>query len=237
MNTSFSRRFLAIAAATTFCSCTAQAQVKQPRKLANFQVVSSSGGIDVVLTQGPGTSVVVEASDEAQAHVVTEVSGGTLKIGWEQDYSWRSLLSSKRRVNVYVTCPRLSGLVLTGGSDAKGLSAFSADEFRIQASGGSDVKLTLNAKSLTIQASGGSDVDLAGRVERQKVSVSGGSDYNAFALQSTTATVDASGGSDASVSVDGELSSNASGGSDVRYKGRARVASSHSGGGSVRRAD
>lgn len=224
-------------AAISLASCTALAQVKQPRQLSGFEKVSSSGGIDVILSQGSSTSVVVEASPEAQDHVVTEIEDGTLKIGWERNYSWRNLLSSHRKVNVYITTPRLSGLVLSGGSDAKGLSNFSADAFQIQASGGSDVRLTLNAKSLTIQASGGSDVDLAGRVERQKVSVSGGSDYNAFALQSTTATVDASGGSDANVSVDGELSSNASGGSDVRYKGRARVTSSHSGGGSVHRAD
>lgn len=223
------------AVAASLLSCTAQAQVKQPRHLTDFQKVQSSGGIDVFLTQGSSTSVVVEAAPEAQAHVVTEVAGGTLKIGWEQNYSWRNLLSNNRKVNVYITCPRLTGLSLSGGADAKGESNFSADDFRIDASGGSDVKLQLNAKSLTIQASGGSDVDLAGRVDRQKVDVSGGSDYNGFALRSTTATVSASGGSDANVLVDGELSSSASGGSDIHYKGSARVASSsHSGGGSVR---
>lgn len=233
MKNLFRPRTLAVAAAVALSSCSAQAQVKQPRQLADFQFVSSSGGIDVVLTQGSAASVVVDAAAEAQAHVVTEVRNGTLKIGWEQNYSWRSLLSSKRKVTVYITCPRLSGLVLSGGSDATSESNFTADDFRIEASGGSDVKLTLTAKSLTSVASGGSDVSLAGRVERQKVDVSGGSDYKAFALKSTTATVNASGGSDVSVSVDDELHSNASGGSDVRYKGAARVASSHSGGGSV----
>ncbi|WP_310394382.1 head GIN domain-containing protein [Hymenobacter sp.] len=232
------KTMILLAGAALFASCTAQAQVKQPRQLADFQTISASGGIDVYLTQGSTTSVVVEAAPEAQAHVMTEVRGGTLSIGWERDYSWRSLLGSKRQVNVYVTCPRLAGLALSGGSDAKGQSNFSADDFKIEASGGSDVKLSLNAKSLTIGASGGSDVSLAGRVERQTVDVSGGSDYNAFDLRSTAARVQASGGSDVNVSVDGELASSASGGSDVRYKGSARVVSANSGGGgSVRRVE
>lgn len=225
----------AAAAAFLLASCSAQAQVKKTRQVDSFQAVSSSGGVDVVLTQGPRTAVVVEASPEAQEHLVTDVKNNTLSIGWEPNYSWRNLLRNKGKVVVYITCPRLTGVALSGGSDARSESSFSADDFRINASGGSDVKLTLTAKTLTVQASGGSDVDVAGRVERQQVDVSGGSDYNGFALRSTTATVSASGGSDVSVSVDGELSSNASGGSDVRYKGDARLSKSSSGGSSVRR--
>ncbi|WP_426060330.1 head GIN domain-containing protein [Hymenobacter sp. B1770] len=226
----------AAVAAVSLTSCMAQDKVKQPRQLSGFEVVSSSGGIDVVLRQGSNTSVVVEASPEAQKHLVAKVEGKTLRIGWESNYSWRNLLTSGRKANVYITLPRLTGLSVSGGADAKGESTFSADDFRIDASGGSDVKLSISAKTLSVQASGGSDVSLSGRAERQKADVSGGSDYNGFDLQSTTATVSASGGSDVKVSVNGEISSDASGGSDVRYKGSARIASSNSsGGGSVRR--
>ena len=225
----------ATVAAVSFASCTAQAQVKQPRQMGSFQQVSSSGGIDVVLTQGATSSVVVEAAAEAQEHLLTTVKGGTLEIGWERNYSVRNLLSSKRRTVVYITCPNLMGLSLSGGADAKGESSFSADNFRINASGGSDVTLSLNAKTLTIQASGGSDITLAGRAERQKIDVSGGSDYNGFNLKSTSASVNASGGSDVNVYVDEEISTSASGGSDIRYKGNARLAKSSSGGSSVRR--
>ncbi|MBF9238476.1 DUF2807 domain-containing protein [Hymenobacter sp. BT683] len=226
---------LLVVSCIALASCNAQAQEKKSRQVGNFEAVSSSGGIDVVLTQSPTTSVTVEASSEAQEHLVTEVNNGTLNIGWERNYSWRNLLSNRGKVVVYVTCPRLNGLSMSGGADAKSESTFTADDFRVDASGGSDIKLKLTAKTLSVQASGGSDVSLAGRVERQKVNVSGGSDYDGFALQSNTATVSASGGSDVNVSVEDEISSNASGGSDIRYKGDARVAKSSSGGSSVRR--
>lgn len=229
--------FAAAVAVISFASCTAQAQEKKLRQVGNFEAVSSGGGIDVVLTQGATTSVTVQAPSEAQEHLVTEVKNGTLNIGWERNYSWRNLLSNRGKTVVYVTCPRLKAVSMSGGADAKSESTFTADDFRVNASGGSDIHLKVTAKTLSVQASGGSDVNLAGRAERQKVDVSGGSDYNGFALQSNSASVSASGGSDVNVTVEDEISSNASGGSDIRYKGGARLSKSSSGGSSVRRVE
>jgi hypothetical protein len=215
-------------------SAAAQAQVKQTRPVEAFQAVHTGGGIDVFLTQGPTTSVVVDAAGEAQAHILTTVKNGTLVIGWEPDFSWKKLLSghASGKVNVYITSPKLTALSVSGGSDARGETPFTAEELRLSASGGGDITLALTAKSLTSEASGGGDITVSGRAERQRVSVSGGSNYHAFNLQSTTAEVSASGGSDADILVDGELKSSASGGSGVRYKGGAKLVSSRASGGS-----
>ncbi|GAA4348115.1 head GIN domain-containing protein [Hymenobacter saemangeumensis] len=216
---------------------TTLAQTKQSRTPGSFRAVEAGGGIDVFLAQGPSTAVVVEADNDVQRHLITEVKGGTLVINWEKGYSWKNLLSSNRKANVYVTAPQLEAVTASGGSDVRGQSPIKATSFRVTASGGSDVTLTLNASTLSGTASGGSDLRLDGRVERQTVSVSGGADYLAFGLQSKAAVITASGGADANVSVDDELSATASGGSDVRYKGQARVLKSNaSGGSSVRRA-
>jgi hypothetical protein len=198
--------------------------------------VHTGGGIDVRLKQGPTATVVVDTDADTQPKVRTVVESGVLKIGWVQDNSWRNMLSSKRSVVVYVTCPELQGVSVSGGSDARGESSFSAAAFDVSASGGGDVKLTVNTKNLKSHASGGSDITLAGRADRQRVSVSGGSDYHAYNLQSNVAEVHASGGSDAELAVEEELSSEASGGCSVRYRGNARVVHSESSGGSsVRR--
>ncbi|MFD1468971.1 head GIN domain-containing protein [Hymenobacter caeli] len=216
----------ALALATTG----ARAQQRQARAVSgSFEKVESSGGIDVYLAQGPAAAVAVEALPEALPHVVTEVRDGTLLIHWEKDFSWKnmtswnSLAGRQRSVKVYITAPRLTGLALSGGADAHGQTPLRADDFSIRASGGSDVTLQLQAKTVHAESSGGSDVTLTGRVERQEMRFSGGSDYHGFGLQSTTATVSASGGSDADVWVDGELTANASGGSDLHYKGTARL--------------
>lgn len=229
---------LLLCGATLLATAAAQAQSRQPRTVAAFQAVQAGGGIDVFLTQGPTAAVVVEAAPEVQSHITTTVQGNTLQVGWEQDHSWRKMLSNKGtgKVSVYITCPRLTALGVSGGSDAKGETPFTAaDDLRLSASGGSDITVTVTAKSLSSHASGGGDITVSGRVERQEVSISGGSDYHAFALQSTTAEINASGGSDAAVLVSGELRTRASGGSAVRYKGDARVVSAQSSGGSSTR--
>ncbi|WP_082773643.1 head GIN domain-containing protein [Hymenobacter sp. PAMC 26628] len=232
MRTSSLTRFFdtAVAVALALTATGAIAQQRQARPVSgSFEQVESSGGIDVYLSQGPVAAVAVEALPEALPHVVTEVRNGTLSIHWEKDFSWQKMFSwnslsgRQRSVKVYITAPRLTGLALSGGADAHGQTPLVADEFSIRASGGSDVTLRLQAKTVRAESSGGSDVTLTGKVERQDMRFSGGSDYHGLGLQSTTATINASGGSDADVWVDGELTANTSGGSDLRYKGNGRL--------------
>ncbi len=225
MSTFLINRLLGTAVAVVLATAGAQAQQQQSRPVTgDFQQVESGGGIDVYLTQGPTAAVTVEAPPEALPHVVTEVRNGALVIHWEQNFSWHGLMGPQRGVKVYITAPHLTGLVLSGGADAHGQTPLRADDFSIRASGGSDVTLALQAKTVRAESSGGSDVTLTGKVERQEMKFSGGSDYHGFGLQSATATISASGGSDAEAWVDGELTANASGGSDLRYKGTARLA-------------
>ncbi|MGI4887376.1 MAG: head GIN domain-containing protein [Janthinobacterium lividum] len=230
MATASLTRLFSTAVAVALTTTGALAQQRQERPVAgSFEQVESSGGIDVYLTQGPAAAVAVEALPEALSHIVTEVRNGTLSIHWEQNFSWQKMGSvggfagRQRSVKVYITAPRLTSLSLSGGADAHGQTPLAADDFHIRASGGSDVTLTLQAKSVRAESSGGSDVTLTGKVERQDMHFSGGSDYHGFGLQSTTATINASGGSDADVWVDGELTANASGGSDLHYKGNGRL--------------
>jgi hypothetical protein len=202
-------------------SCSSVAQ-QQQRTVGSFQMVKASGAINLYVRQGATTKVEVDAAPEVVESVKTEVRGNTLTIYREKGFSLTQMLRNKP-VKVYITTPQLSGIVVSGASDVKGETPISADDFRINASGASDVTLTLNAKSVTINASGASDVRLDGRVERQQVDISGSSDYRASDLRSRKANVQASGASDAYVFVDDELLASSSGASDVHNKGRARV--------------
>jgi hypothetical protein len=210
------------------------AQTKQTRRPGNFDGVSASGAVNVFLRQGNETSVVVEATEEAQKYLKTEVDNGVLRIYRDKDFSWRDLVGDSKdgKVNVYITCPRLRSVAVSGASNVRGESAFTADNFKLQSSGASDITMSVRAKSLDVSCSGASDIKLSGQADRQKVSVSGGSEYQAYTLQSRTANIQASGASEAYVSVDGEVMANASGASDIRYKGNARLASSSSSGAS-----
>lgn len=211
----------------------AQAQTRQARQTQAFTALNVSGAVNVFVKQGRETSVEVVAPEQVLPHIVTEVAGGTLKIYRDKSFNWKSLVNQKEnQVKVYITCPTLSGVTASGASDVKGESAFVLDDFRIQASGASDITLQVRAKTLTVQASGASDVKLSGEAERQQVNSSGSSDYRAFELRSRAAVVNVSGASDAQVFADEELSASASGASDIRYKGAARLVSNRTSGGS-----
>lgn len=213
---------------------TGLAQTKQTRKTGSFEAVTAGGAVTVFLRQGNATSVVVEASEEVQKYLKTEVQNGTLKIYRDRDFNWRDLVGSSKEndVKIYITCPTLKAVTVSGASAVKSEGTFTANDFKIQASGASDLTLSLRAKSLDVSCSGASDVKLTGQADQQKVNVSGGSEYQAYGLQSKVAQVAASGASEAQISVDGELTSNASGASDIRYKGGARVVSNRSSGAS-----
>ncbi|GAB2772694.1 hypothetical protein HNQ93_000803 [Hymenobacter luteus] len=218
MNAPFLFRSLAAAALLSATAVGASAQ--QTRSVSSFQVIKASGAINVFLRQGAATEVKVDAPAGVLERIKTEVQGNTLAIYREKG----SMLSwGNEKVNVYITCPTLTGLEVSGASDVKSDTPFTADNFTIRASGASDVTMALNAKSLMAHASGASDLRLTGRVERQQVHLSGSSDYQAYNLQSRTAAVEASGSSDAYVAVSEELSSRTSGASDIHYKGKPRV--------------
>jgi hypothetical protein len=205
---------------------TAAAQVKQARQTGAFSAIRASGAVDVRLKQGTQTAVVLEAREEVLSYMRTEVQNGVLRIYRDHDKegmsaSLRNLLnSSDNKVIVYITVPKLTGVELSGASEVKSESAFTADDFSIKASGASEVTLSLKAKTLAVSASGASDIHLSGQVERQQVHISGSSDYHASDLLSKQATVEASGASDAYVSAE-SLSSHASGASDVHNKSKA----------------
>ncbi|GGF25923.1 head GIN domain-containing protein [Hymenobacter cavernae] len=221
MKTTTTLHVCALALGLGLVSCSVSAQEKQTRQTGDFRMIKASGAVNIMLKQGSKTSVVLEAEEEdVLRHIRTEVENGVLRIYRDKDggsFTWLPTKSNK--ITVYITTPQLNSLELSGASDVKSESVFSADDFRIKASGASDVTLGVKAKTLSVEASGASDIRLTGQVESQQVHISGSSDYRASDLLSKRATVDASGASDAYVSAE-SLSSHASGASDVHNKNK-----------------
>jgi len=223
MKTTTALQIGALAFGLSTVSYSASAQEKQTRQTGDFRSIKASGAVNIILKQGAKTSVVLEAGDDdVLKYIRTEVANGVLRIYRDKDGSgWRDWLSTKgNKIVAYITTPQLSGLEVSGASDVKSESVFSADNFTIKASGASDVTLGVKAKTLSVEASGASDIRLTGQVESQQVHISGSSDYRASDLLSKRATVQASGASDAYVSAE-SLSSQASGASDVHNKSKA----------------
>ena len=88
--------------------------VKQDRNVGSFSGVRVSTAIDVYLTQGDKTSVVVETDENIQEYLVTEVKNDVLNI-----YFDASVLSVEVK-KVYVTTKEINSLSTTSAGDIFG---------------------------------------------------------------------------------------------------------------------
>jgi Putative auto-transporter adhesin, head GIN domain len=210
----------------------------QKRNVQGFHGVHIASGVDLYLTQGSEEAVAISASDpEVRDRIRTEVKDGILEI-YIEDHTWHWNHWGNQHMKAYVSIRTIDLLHATGGSDVFFESPISSDKMKMQLSGGSDLHGKMKVGELTVTQSGGSDSYLTGSAGSLDLHTSGGSDFHGYDLVAETCHVEASGGSDAYVTVNKELSATATGGSDVHYRGNGVMRESHaSGSGSISHRD
>lgn len=191
--------------------------VTEQRSLEPFSSVETSHGWDLILEQGQGHKMTIEAERNIIDLLRTEVENGVLKIYFEKGVRVRR---SKRK-HIYLTFENLESITASGGSDVKAENALEAGDLNLRLSGGSDLSLNaLSTEELKMQLSGGSDADIDFRsIDRMEVSASGGSDLSLTNFEGDFCKLELSGGSDATIR--GSVSEAyivASGGSDISGK-------------------
>jgi hypothetical protein len=210
----------------------------QKRSVGSFHGVTISSGIDLYLSQGSEEAVAVSATDpEVRDKIRVEVKNGMLEIYIDSHgFHWGEW--NNRHMKAYVSCKLIDQLHASGGSDVYIQDPIHSDKLNMNLSGGSDLHGKLAIGELSIEQSGGSDSYVSGTAGTLTVHTSGGSDYHGYELAADQCHVDVSGGSDAYLTVNKELTASASGGSDVHYKGNGVVRSSQaSGSGSISHRD
>lgn len=187
--------------------------VSEERPVAAFTEIRASRGVDVELTQGARESLRIEAKGIELAEVISRVENGALILSTSKE-RW-----GQRDIVAHVGFVQLSSIAASGGSDIEGRNRLRFEDLTIEASGGSDVELDLEANNLELRASGGSDLDLRGTARVVSISASGGSDASAKLLRAERVEARVSGGSDAELHATTAIEIHASGGSDVEIFG------------------
>ena len=220
----------------TICASTIYAQnTEEIRNVSNFKGIRISSGIDLYIKQGNVESVRIVGDKDKLVKVKTEKEDDILRIYTENSKGWFNFdfdWSNKNSLKAYVTVKNLNSIAATGGSDVFSEGKLDLIKLDVKATGGSDVKLDLDTDELTCETTGGSDVTLSGTATVFKAMATGGSDLKAKNLRTNFCSISSTGGSDAHVWAEKEISISATGGSDVYYKGNARVVQSNSSGGS-----
>jgi hypothetical protein len=185
------------------------------REVSGFTGVSLDTSGELILTQGDSEGLEIVGPSGDLARIVTEVSGGTLRIGREGPgplFSVRNTVFRLRMKEVTSLAAHSSGSIST--------RSLRADSLRIQISSSGSVSIdSLTARSLEVQISSSGSLRVAGKVDQQDVVLSSSGSYAAGALASKTARVVASSSGTATVRVSDSLDANVSSSGDVRYYG------------------
>jgi hypothetical protein len=169
--------------------------VTQEEAITGFDRLDVSHGFQVDVRQGGTFSVIIRVNDDLVEDLTVVKQGSTLKIGLKPGLSYNL---ENATLEADVTMPELTGADLAGGSHLVGDVEIGDVVFNL--SGGSHVTLSGSAGDLTVAANGGSHAKLAD-------------------LLVVNASVDARGGSHATVNPSGTLDAVVKGGSHVRYLG------------------
>ena len=204
--------------------------VTDQRKISDdFSQIELSRGLELHLTQSSEVSLRVEADENLQDLITTEVKDGILTITSRKNI-WRA--GSKK---IHLSVDNLSEIDASSGSEVYTANTFSGEALRLNLSSGAMAKMSLDIVDLSCDGSSGADISLSGKAVNFAVTSSSGSDIEAFELEAQNCSASASSGSDIKVHVTGEFRGAASSGSDIKFHGSPKVVNQDSNsGGSVR---
>lgn len=179
----------------------------------DFSTVNVDDGMEVVIEQGSQRAITVEADDNLQKHIKTEVKNGELYISTDEN------INGAKAMKITVRLANIKGISSDGGSSVKSSGMLKGDSIDISSDGGSSVEVRVEAKNLNCDASSGSSLAITGTTQNVEADASSGSSIEADKLTAQNVRADASSGSSISVNPIDKLVADASSGSSIYYVG------------------
>lgn len=199
------------------------------KSVPEFTAISISGNIDAELRTGP-QKLIVEADDNLIRYIKTEVSNNKLKISTGPG----NLRDA--HLKVYITAPAINRISTSSSAEVFLKDRLKADgKIFLGASSAGEIEGAVDAPMVELDASSGSEMRVSGRTRELNVDASSGADVEAFELLSETTEVSASSGSEVKVHASVALKASASSGAGIKYRDGGQTTISSSSGGNVDR--
>lgn len=195
---------------------------------SSFSKIKASEGLSVYLTQGSSEGITVEADENLQELIITEVINGVLKIHCKEQIG----KASSKKVNV--NFKSVSGITSTSGSSVHATNVITTDNLKLKSSSGSSMRVKVNTNDLTCDSSSGSSLKVSGNTISLTAEASSGSTIKAGDLKAESSEASASSGANLTVNTSKALIAKASSGASVKYYGNPEMLDTDkSSGGSV----
>ena len=199
-----------------FCSSLfAQSQTKN-YDYKNFTKVEAGWGMQLTITQSDDYSIVVNADERDFKYLKVEKDGSSLKF-----YIDKNSYRKRSDINITIKMPALTELELSGGAEANIDMNISSKEFECELSGGAELNGNLKCGNVSLGSSGGGTTKLSGSGGNLNADGSGGSEFKLKDFSVNDVNSELSGGSELTVTMNGNLTASQSGGSKIVYYGNA----------------
>jgi hypothetical protein len=198
------------------------------RNIPYFNKIKSTGNFWVYIIQDTLSKVVVEAEDNLQPYIETDVSTNSLVINIHD----HSNLDNNYPIKVYVYTPDISSIELCGSGKII-TDSIKSSALNIDLSGSGNINLTANCNNLKADVSGSGEITLAGTSNQADYNISGSGKIRAYPMTAVSCFADISGSGCMYVTVTDFLSVNISGSGKVYYLGSPSVTTHITGSGSV----
>jgi hypothetical protein len=194
----------------------------------DFTKIKVSTGLELYISQGLKNQITVEADENLQDIIITEIQDGMLKI-----YSEKNIWRAKAR-KIYVTIENLEAIAATSGSDVYANETLKVNNLNISATSGSDINISVDANTVETNATSGSDIEVSGVSNNHISKATSGASIDAYQLQSKNVSAKVTSGADINVYASESIVAKATSGGDIDFMGNPKkVDKKTSSGGSV----
>jgi hypothetical protein len=203
--------------------------VTRDEPISDFDRLDISHGFRVSIEQTESFGVVIRVDDNLVSHLQVAKEGRTLRIGLKPR---RTYYVGKSTLEATVSMPELTGLELSGGSEATIAGLASTKALAAELSGDSILRGDIQAGDARFTLSGESQCVLSGSAGDLTLEASGDSQADLSGFAVADANLEISGESEVTVNASGRLNVEASGESEVYYVGNPTLGTINATGGS-----
>ncbi|UBM60293.1 DUF2807 domain-containing protein [Marinilongibacter aquaticus] len=198
--------------------------------LESFEEIEVGHAMKVEIVQSSRSRVRAKGVQRDIDDLRVRVSGSTLHIGYDQQFS----NSNREELRLRIETPHVRALSVSGACNAGLVDFDNINDLSIDVSGAANLFLDSEIENLEADLSGASEVKLVKDLRALKVEASGASSLDAKNIRIGRAYIDASGGSSLHLGKLADLLEvDASGGSSIEYSGTPQVRQDLSGGASL----
>lgn len=182
-----------------------------------FKSIEVSEGLSVYLTPSAHESISVEADENLQDLIITEVENSVLRIHTKEN------IASYTSKKVVVYFKNINRIKASSGSLINATTPLVTKDLNIETSSGGTVNLNVNTANLDCKSSSGSNLVISGKTLNFTAEASSGSSINATDLTAEISNVKTSSGANISVNTSKKITAEATSGSQINYLGNPEV--------------